>query len=184
MFVTKFDRHGYKPRDRFLVVTNSAVYLLDAKDCKAKHRLAFGDVIDITVTTGKDNLVLVRLPESAKKDKGDLILECRFLIETLTWIVDTCKNRNIVRFESATSYNIPSPSIHFDSVLSQLNRVALSFSLTHFIAKKKPGVIEITQAAGVTGIAKGKNGRLIVVSFIPYFTMSTIFEKYLNEFKF
>ncbi len=100
--VTKFDRHGYTARERYLVLTKAAVYLLDAKDCKVKHRLTFSDITGITVTHGQDNLIVVRLPEDAKKDKGDLILECRSLIEALTWIVDTCQKRDIIRFESAS----------------------------------------------------------------------------------
>lgn len=99
--VTKFDRHGYKPRERYLVLTDAALYLLDAKDCKIKHRLTFGDLLEITVTKGADNLVIIRLPEDNKENKGDLILECKQIIEALTWLVDTCKNRGIVRFESA-----------------------------------------------------------------------------------
>lgn len=101
--VTKFDRHGYKARERYIALTKEAVYLLDAKDCKVKHRLTFNDITGITVTNGKDNLIVVRLPEDAKKEKGDLILECDFLIEALTWIVDTCKKSDIIRFEAASS---------------------------------------------------------------------------------
>jgi len=101
--VTKYDRHGYKPRDRYLVLTGAALYLLDVKDCKKKHRLTFDDITAITVTNGKDDLMLIRLPETAKKDKGDLILDCLYLIETLTWIIDTCKKSNILKFETASS---------------------------------------------------------------------------------
>lgn len=36
--------------------------------------------------------------------------------------------------------------------------------LTHHIAKGKPGTIEITQGGEMTGITKGKNGHLMVVS--------------------
>jgi myosin-1 len=63
-----------------LALTKSAVYLLDAKDCKIKHRLTFNDITGITVTNSQDNLIVVRIPEDDKKDKGDLILECRNLI--------------------------------------------------------------------------------------------------------
>lgn len=137
--VKKFDRHGYKERERYLALTKSAVYLLDAKDCKIKHRLTFSDITGITVTNSQDNLIVVRIPEDDKKDKGDLILECQSLIEALTWIVDTCNKRDIIRFESATS-------------------------LTHHIAKGKPGTIEITHGGPVTGISKGKNGHLMVAA--------------------
>jgi myosin-1 len=54
--------------------------LLDAKDCKIKHRLTFSDITGITVTNSQDNLIVVRIPEDDKKDKGDLILECQSLI--------------------------------------------------------------------------------------------------------
>jgi myosin-1 len=41
--------------------------------------------------------------------------------------------------------------------------------LTHHIAKGKPGTIEITHGGPVTGITKGKNGHLMVVSKIFFF---------------
>lgn len=104
--MTKFDRHGYTPRERFLVLSTAAIYLLDSKDCKVKHRLVFAEINGITITNGKDNLILIRVPEDAKKDKGDLILECAYLIETLTWIIDTTKNPAILRFETSSSYDI------------------------------------------------------------------------------
>lgn len=40
----------------------------------------------------------------------------------------------------------------------------LSSRLTHNISKGKPGTIEIVQGGPVTGIAKGNNGHLMVVS--------------------
>lgn len=138
--VTKFDRHGYESRDRYLVLTNAAVYLLDVKDCKIKHRLTFADIAGITVTNGNDNLLLIRLAEaSIKTNKGDLILDCDFLVETLTWIIDTCGNKNILSFEAANS-------------------------LSHNIKdKKSPGIIKITQGPSV-GIAKDKKSGLLVVA--------------------
>lgn len=37
--VTKYDRHGYKPRPRILIVTSSATYLFDSKDGKLKQKI-------------------------------------------------------------------------------------------------------------------------------------------------
>jgi len=138
--VTKFDRHGYKPRERVLCVTNCALYLLDAKDSRIKHRLTFNTITGITVTNGMDSLILIRVPEDTTTDKGDIILECRFLIETLTRIYD------------ASGHN--EEMIHFET----------QASLTHNVVKGKPGIIELSQVPGSIGIAKGKNGHLIVAA--------------------
>lgn len=137
--VVKFDRHGYKPRERILCITNCALYLLDAKDSKIKHRLTFNTITGITVTNGMDNLILIRVPEDTATDKGDIILECRFLIETLTRMYEASgRNQEMIHFESKSS-------------------------LTHNVVKGKPGIIEFSQAPG-SGIAKGKNGHLIVAA--------------------
>ncbi len=101
--VTKFDRHGYKARERMLVITDSAIYVLDAKDGKVKHRLPFNVIINITITKGADSMLLIRIPEEMKKEKGDVILECKFLIEALTWILDSSKNQQLVRIEDSNS---------------------------------------------------------------------------------
>ena len=101
--VTKFDRHGYKPRDRYLVLTNASVYVLDAKDCKVKHCLSFNTISGVSITQGNDNLILVRIPGDSKKDKGDLILECHFLIECLTWMIHATGNNKIVHIEETPS---------------------------------------------------------------------------------
>lgn len=102
--VVKFDRHGYKPRERILCITNCALYLLDAKDSKIKHRLTFNTITGITVTNGMDNLILIRVPEDTATDKGDIILECRFLIETLTRMFEASgRNQEMIHFESKSS---------------------------------------------------------------------------------
>lgn len=69
--VTKYDRNGYKQRPRFMLITNSAFYLLEAnnKQVKQKHRLPF-DKIKLVVTSGSDKILIVRISdELLKKDK-------------------------------------------------------------------------------------------------------------------
>lgn len=36
--MTKYDRHGYKPRSRILVVTKETLYLLDGQTLKIKQQ--------------------------------------------------------------------------------------------------------------------------------------------------
>lgn len=89
----KFDRHGYKPRDRFILLSTKAIYVLDGKSCKQKHRLPL-EKLDFTITNHNDGLMVVRIPLDLKKDKGDLILDVPHLIEFCTYIIDTVGTAN------------------------------------------------------------------------------------------
>lgn len=100
--VVKYDRHGYKPRERFFLLSDKAMYLLDAKTYKQKHRLPL-DKIDFCVLSERDNLMLVRIPVDLKKDKGDLILEVPEVIESCVWIMDVTGKRQSVNIVNAGS---------------------------------------------------------------------------------
>lgn len=68
--VIKYDRHGYKPRERVLILTENAVYILDTlKTFKLKHRLPHKAIEELVVTGESDNLLIVRIPPELKKDK-------------------------------------------------------------------------------------------------------------------
>ncbi|XP_055902162.1 unconventional myosin IC isoform X1 [Eupeodes corollae] len=133
----KYDRHGYKPRDRFILLSNKAIYLLDAKTYKQKHRLPL-DKIDFVLTNHSDHLMLVRIPLDLKKDKGDLILEIPAIIECCTYIIHTVGTANIISIVDRDS-------------------------LEHNVVKGKSGVIDI-QTGGQPGINRDKNGHLVVIA--------------------
>jgi myosin-1 len=67
--VTKYDRHGYKPRERALLLTNKYLYVLDGKTFKLKHNLQLDILQELAVTSASDNLLLLRIPPEYKKDK-------------------------------------------------------------------------------------------------------------------
>ncbi|KAG1678721.1 Myosin-IB [Nymphon striatum] len=67
--VTKYDRHGYKSRTRILILTNVAIYLLEDKEFKLKHRFLLKDITGLTVSNLNDGLLLLRIPDDMKKDK-------------------------------------------------------------------------------------------------------------------
>lgn len=89
--VTKYDRHGYKPRERVVLLSNQAMYVIDPKNMKLKHRLPL-DKIDFCVTNESDELLLTRIPVAFKKDKGDLIVAVPEIIEFCVWVM-TITNR-------------------------------------------------------------------------------------------
>lgn len=133
----KFDRHGYKPRDRFALLSEKALYVLDAKTYKQKHRLPL-DKIDFCVTNHNDNLLLVRIPPELKKDKGDLILEIPYLIEFCIYVLDTTRN-------------------------GQILAIVDTASLQHHLVKGKSGTIDI-QTGPEPSITKAKSGHLLVIA--------------------
>ncbi|XP_058826793.1 unconventional myosin IC [Topomyia yanbarensis] len=135
--VIKYDRHGYKPRERFFLLTDQAVYLLDGKTYKQKHRLPL-DKIDFCITSERDGIMLIRIPLELKKDKGDLILDVPDIIECCIWIMDVAGNRNIVNLVETGS-------------------------LSHNLVRGKTGVIEI-QTGPQPSITRAKSGNLLVIA--------------------
>ncbi|XP_063624241.1 unconventional myosin IC isoform X1 [Cydia splendana] len=94
----KYDRRGYKPRERALLASDKALYVLDAagrKTFKLKHRLPL-EKLRVIVTNETDSLVLIKIPQELKKDKGDLIISVPELIESLTIVTDYTKKPELI----------------------------------------------------------------------------------------
>ncbi|XP_033231321.1 unconventional myosin IC isoform X2 [Belonocnema kinseyi] len=139
--VIKYDRHGYKPRERVLILTEKAVYILDTmKTFKLKHRLPYKLIEELVVTAESDNLLIVRIPPELKKDKGDLILEVPHIIEALTKAIDITNNPKI---------------------LNIVNKESLS----HKLVSGKEGIIEFTTGSTPAISKSRENGHLLVVVF-------------------
>ncbi|XP_043282313.1 unconventional myosin IC [Venturia canescens] len=138
--VVKYDRHGYKPRERVLILTEKAVYILDTiKTFKLKHRLSYEAIEELVVTGESDNLLIVRIPPELKKDKGDLILEVPHIIEALTKAIDITNNPKILKI------------VH-------------SESLSHKLVSGKEGTIEFTTGATPAISKDRQSGHLLVVA--------------------
>ncbi|KAL1501336.1 hypothetical protein ABEB36_006675 [Hypothenemus hampei] len=102
--VKKYDRHGYKPRERILVVTQHNLHIFECKNSiKQKHVLPLKK-LKFILYKENDKLVVVRIPEELiKKDKGDLILELPRLIEAITIILDVTKDPNMLAIIDAST---------------------------------------------------------------------------------
>lgn len=140
---TKYDRHGYTPRERLLVVTTGALYLLEAnKDStklKLKHRFSLKEILKLTVSPNNDTFVLIQTPpENHDKDKGDLILRLPKVIEAITKIVTLSDNPEVVT-------------------------IADSNSIEHFMKKGKAGTIRF-DIGSVSSFDKTKDGTFVVVA--------------------
>ncbi|KAK9503588.1 hypothetical protein O3M35_010117 [Rhynocoris fuscipes] len=140
--VTKFDRHGYKRRNRILFLSTKHLYLVTESDkqLKIKHKIPFDTVLKLEVTSERDNFLLIRIPPQLTKDKGDLILEVPNLIEVITKIVNITNNTNLLNINSIDDGKI-----------------------CHSLINGKEFTIDITLGTNGPGISKGKSGQLIVV---------------------
>lgn len=99
----KFDRHGYKPRERVLIIGDKSLFLLDAKTYKQKHRIPLSRIPKIVLTKERDGLMLIRIPLELKKDKGDLILDIPQIIECAIWFITASKKKDVVEIVDTAS---------------------------------------------------------------------------------
>ncbi|XP_061461437.1 unconventional myosin-Ic isoform X2 [Rhineura floridana] len=133
--VTKYDRKGYKARARQLLLTQNAIVLVE--ESKIKQRIDYGNLSGISVSSLSDSLFVLHVVREDNKQKGDVVLQSDFVIETLTKIA-ICANK-------VNSVNINQGSIKFT------------------VGQGKEGTIDFTSGSELL-IAKAKNGHLAVVA--------------------
>lgn len=139
--VTKFDRHGYKRRDRIILLTDQNLYLTAAGEKKytVKHKLPLDSILGLEITSERDNFLLVRISTEMNKQKGDLILEVPNLIEFLSFFVHVTKKDDIVKINNVKDGKI-----------------------VHNITNGKERAIDITLGTNGPSIMKGQGGQLVV----------------------
>lgn len=133
--VVKYDRKGYKPRRRQLLLTQNAAYLVE--EAKMKQRIDYVNLTGISVSSLSDNLFVLHVKCEDNKQKGDAILQSDHVIETLTKVAITAEKINNI--------NINQGSIKFT------------------VGPGKEGIIDFTAGSELL-IAKAKNGHLSVVA--------------------
>nr|XP_056721155.1 unconventional myosin-Ic [Euleptes europaea] len=133
--VIKYDRKGYKARPRQLLLTQNAVVLIE--ESKIKQRIDYANLTGISLSSLSDNLFVLHVLREDNKQKGDVVLQSDFVIETLTKIA-ICANK-------VNSVNINQGSIKFT------------------VGQGKEGIIDFTSGSELL-IAKAKNGHLAVVA--------------------
>ncbi|CAB3261769.1 unnamed protein product [Arctia plantaginis] len=136
----KYDRRGYKERERTLLASDKALYVLDAsnrKTYKLKHRLPI-DKLRVVLTNATDTLVLIKIPHDLKKDKGDLIISVPHVIEAMTIVTDYSKKPELIEIVDTRT-------------------------IAHDLVNGKKGTIEVTTGQQPT-IHRAKSGNLLVVA--------------------
>uniref|UniRef100_A0A673IU04 Unconventional myosin-Ic n=1 Tax=Sinocyclocheilus rhinocerous TaxID=307959 RepID=A0A673IU04_9TELE len=133
--VTKYDRKGYKARNRqLLLMANSAIIVEEAK---LKQRIDYSSLKGISVSSLSDGMFVLHVACEDNKQKGDVVLQSEHVIEALTKVAICAEKMN--------SININQGSIKFS------------------VAQGKEGIIDFTSGSELL-IAKAKNGHLSVTA--------------------
>ncbi|KAM9547340.1 unconventional myosin-Ih [Salvelinus alpinus] len=80
--VVKYDRNGFKPRPRQLILTQTAAYVVD--EAKIKQKVQYTTLKGVSVSTLSDGIIIFHIASEDVKQKGDLVIQCDHLFEVLT----------------------------------------------------------------------------------------------------
>uniref|UniRef100_A0A8C9VJN6 Myosin IH n=1 Tax=Scleropages formosus TaxID=113540 RepID=A0A8C9VJN6_SCLFO len=90
--VVKYDRNGFKPRPRQLILTQTAAYLVE--EAKMKQRIEYRSLKGDRSVSGSLSSGLMGLKGWRH---GDLVLQCDHLFEAVTKLCVVANKRNIVK---------------------------------------------------------------------------------------
>ncbi|XP_054610330.1 unconventional myosin-Ic-like [Dunckerocampus dactyliophorus] len=133
--VTKYDRRGFKPRPRQLLLSNTFAVLVDRT--KIKQRIDYATLGGISVSSLSDGMVILHMPSEDKKQKGDVLLHCNHVIELVTKLALIARMLNYI--------NIKPGSIRFAG------------------ARGDEGIVDFVRGSELK-VAKGKRGHLLVTA--------------------
>ncbi|ETE71621.1 Myosin-Ih, partial [Ophiophagus hannah] len=92
--VVKYDRNGFKPRERLLVLTRVAAYVVET--AKVKQRIEYAALKGISTSSLSDGILVLHVPEDNKQEKGDAILRCEHIFETVTKLCMLANKQDLV----------------------------------------------------------------------------------------
>ncbi|CAL9708332.1 unnamed protein product [Knipowitschia caucasica] len=93
--VIKYDRNGFKPRPRQLILTQTAAYVVE--EAKIKQRVLYTSLKGISVSSLTDGIVVFHITCEDPKQKGDLVMQCDHLFEFLTKISIIANKQNAIK---------------------------------------------------------------------------------------
>ncbi|XP_053336802.1 unconventional myosin-Ih [Clarias gariepinus] len=98
--VVKYDRNGFKPRPRQLILTQVALHVIE--EAKIKQRVEFASLRGVSVSNLGDTFMILHVVSDGPKQKGDLILQCDHLYEALTKLSVLAKKQDAVNVLQAS----------------------------------------------------------------------------------
>ncbi|KAM9360809.1 unconventional myosin-Ih [Symphorus nematophorus] len=93
--VIKYDRNGFKPRPRQLILTQTAAYVIE--EAKIKQRVLYTSLKGISVSNLTDGIIILHITCEDPKQKGDLVMQCDHLFEFLTKLCVIANKQNAIK---------------------------------------------------------------------------------------
>ncbi|XP_040475348.1 unconventional myosin-Ih [Ursus maritimus] len=133
--VIKYDRKGFKARQRQLLLTQKAAYVVEL--ARIKQKIEYSTLKGVSTSSLSDGILVIHVSPEDHKQKGDAILRCEHVFEAVTKLVMLLKRGNVV--------NVVQGSLQF------------------YIRPGKKGTI-VFDTGPEEQVYKDKNGQLTVVS--------------------
>uniref|UniRef100_A0A8C5P591 Myosin 1H n=1 Tax=Jaculus jaculus TaxID=51337 RepID=A0A8C5P591_JACJA len=133
--VIKYDRKGFKARQRQLLLTQRAAYVVEL--AKIKQKVDFSALRGVSTSSLSDGFLVIHVSPEDKQQKGDIILQCEHIFEVVTKLAMLAKKECMV--------NVVQGSLQF------------------YVSPGKEGTI-VFDTGPEEQVYKDKNGQLTVVS--------------------
>ncbi|XP_047237743.1 unconventional myosin-Ih isoform X2 [Girardinichthys multiradiatus] len=127
--VIKYDRNGFKPRPRQLILTKTAAYVVE--EAKVKQRVSYTSLKGISVSNLSDGFIVFHITCENPKQKGDLVIQCDHLYEVLTKLSIIANKQNVIK--------VVQGSIKFEIQSGRENAVDFSTGQEPMVYKAKNG---------------------------------------------
>ncbi|XP_016898327.1 unconventional myosin-Ih [Cynoglossus semilaevis] len=105
--VIKYNRSGFKPKPRQLVLTETAAYVID--EARITQRVLYTFLKGISVSNLTDDMIVFHITCEDPKQKGDLLLQCDHLYEFLTKLSVVANKQNAIKVVQGTIKMEPHP---------------------------------------------------------------------------
>nr|XP_032802960.1 unconventional myosin-Ic-like [Petromyzon marinus] len=131
--VMKYDRRGFKPRPRQLLLTQGCVYIVE--ESKIKQTIPYTNLKDVSCSSLSDGFFILHMSSEDRRNKGDMILQSNYVFETLTKLALLANKTACV--------NIYSGSITFIGPQGKEGNVIFSTGPQHLVCKDKRGHLSV-----------------------------------------
>ncbi|KAI4536357.1 hypothetical protein MG293_013749 [Ovis ammon polii] len=92
--VTKYDRKGFKTRQRQLILTQKAAYVVEL--AKIKQKIEYPTLRGVSTSSLSDGILVIHVSQADIKQKGDVILQCEHVFEAVTKLAMLVKKESLV----------------------------------------------------------------------------------------
>uniref|UniRef100_A0AAA9TSS7 Myosin IH n=1 Tax=Bos taurus TaxID=9913 RepID=A0AAA9TSS7_BOVIN len=92
--VIKYDRKGFKTRQRQLILTQKAAYVVEL--AKIKQKIEYPALKGVSTSSLSDGILVIHILQADIKQKGDVILQCEHIFEAVTKLAMLVKKENLV----------------------------------------------------------------------------------------